>query len=170
MKDKLVLFALTEEFFRSNFWNISEDNLKEFDICCMNYAFLHFLYQKRKFDFLLSFDKRFCRYFETEFFDNSNLRKVDFICRYGGEEFLIILPATNADEAMIVAEKIQSKINSTSVLWQQKEMTFTLSIGCATCKTHINVDQLLQLADEAMYLAKNTGRNTICTKELNMST
>ncbi|MCL1152048.1 GGDEF domain-containing protein [Shewanella ulleungensis] len=98
------------------------------------------------------------------------LRKVDFICRYGGEEFLIILPATNADEAMIVAEKIQSKINSTSVLWQQKEMTFTLSIGCATCKTHINVDQLLQLADEAMYLAKNTGRNTICTKELNMST
>lgn len=98
-----------------------------------------------------------------------SLRKVDFICRYGGEEFLIILPSTNADEASIVAKKIQSKINSTSVQWQQQEINLTLSIGYATSKSHINVEQLLQLADEAMYLAKNTGRNTICTKELKIS-
>ncbi|GGB71498.1 GGDEF domain-containing protein [Shewanella inventionis] len=94
-----------------------------------------------------------------------SLRKIDFICRYGGEEFLIILPSTNHEEAMFVAKKIQSQINNTSVKWKHHEIAITLSIGTATCKNHISVEQLLQLADEAMYLAKNAGRNTICTKE-----
>ena len=98
-----------------------------------------------------------------------SLRKVDFICRYGGEEFLIILPSTNSTEAFVVAQKIQSQINSTSVKWKQKEIAVTLSIGCATCNTHTNIEQLLQLADEAMYLAKNTGRNAIRTKALEPS-
>ncbi|UJL41896.1 GGDEF domain-containing protein [Shewanella vesiculosa] len=93
----------------------------------------------------------------------NTLRKIDFICRYGGEEFLIILPLTNKKEAQIVAEKIQQKIKESVIVWQKKQISTTLSIGYATCKTHLSIEQLLQLADDAMYLAKSRGRNTICS-------
>lgn len=94
-----------------------------------------------------------------------SLRKIDFVCRYGGEEFLIILPLTNKKEAQIVAEKVQQKINENTVLWQKTHINTTLSIGYATCKTHLSIEQLLQLADDAMYLAKSKGRNTICSMD-----
>ena len=94
-----------------------------------------------------------------------SLRKIDFICRYGGEEFLIILPLTNKKEAQIVAEKVQQKINENKVLWHKTHINTTLSIGYATCKTHLSIEQLLQLADDAMYLAKSKGRNTICSMD-----
>jgi diguanylate cyclase (GGDEF)-like protein len=93
------------------------------------------------------------------------LRKVDFICRYGGEEFLVILPSTNTDEAQIVAEKVQDRINDLSIIWQKNTINITLSTGYATCKTHLTIEQLLQLADDAMYLAKSKGRNTICSMD-----
>jgi len=48
-------------------------------------------------------------------------------------------------------------------VWQKKHISTTLSIGYATCKTHLSIEQLLQLADDAMYLAKSRGRNTICS-------
>jgi diguanylate cyclase (GGDEF)-like protein len=94
-----------------------------------------------------------------------SLRKIDFICRYGGEEFLIILPLTDKNEAQIVAQKVQQRINDNTILWQKKSINTTLCIGYATCKSHLNIEQLLQLADDAMYLAKSKGRNTICSMD-----
>ncbi|MGX9461385.1 GGDEF domain-containing protein [Shewanella sp. A14] len=94
-----------------------------------------------------------------------SLRKIDFICRYGGEEFLVILPLTNAEDAKVVAKKVQLRINDSATLWQRNHINTTLSIGYATSKTHLNIEQLLQLADDAMYLAKSRGRNTICSME-----
>lgn len=94
-----------------------------------------------------------------------SLRKIDFICRYGGEEFLIILPLTSDKDALVVAQKIQTKINNSSILWQKNTVSVSLSIGYVTSKPHLSVEQLLQLADDAMYIAKNNGRNTISTKQ-----
>ena len=92
-----------------------------------------------------------------------SLRKVDFICRFGGEEFLIILPATDAEKAYFVAEKIQSQINQSALKWQQHTIEVQVSIGYATIARGISVEKLLQLADEGMYCAKQQGRNTIST-------
>jgi len=92
-----------------------------------------------------------------------SLRKVDFICRFGGEEFLIILPATDAEKAYFVAEKLQAQINQNNCKWQQHTIEVQVSIGYATIDQSLSVEQLLQLADEGMYCAKQQGRNTIST-------
>lgn len=96
----------------------------------------------------------------------NTLRKVDFICRYGGEEFLIVLPATNADQAYLVSEKIQASLNKNHLKWQQQHIGVKASIGFATIRDNQSVEQLLQITDDAMYQAKQQGRNTICTLTL----
>jgi diguanylate cyclase (GGDEF)-like protein len=92
----------------------------------------------------------------------SSLRKVDFICRYGGEEFLIVLPATKGDEAMLVATKLQSHLSQCPFDDTQPPLSITASIGCATMAPDMTYIQLLQMADKALYQAKQGGRNTIC--------
>ncbi|MCL1144220.1 GGDEF domain-containing protein [Shewanella gaetbuli] len=93
----------------------------------------------------------------------SSLREIDFICRYGGEEFLVVLPNTDSDKAYQVAEKIQIQIAQKTLKWQLHEITIQLSIGYATIEDNLSVEQLLQRADDAMYQAKQHGRNTIST-------
>jgi len=79
-----------------------------------------------------------------------NVRKVDIISRYGGEEFTIILPETNAEQAYIVAEKIRKKIETVGL---------TISIGIAEYRKTMGKDELIKEADEALYQAKREGKN-----------
>ncbi|WP_394132921.1 diguanylate cyclase [Shewanella maritima] len=99
----------------------------------------------------------------------NTLRNVDFICRYGGEEFLVILPSTNERQSMIVAEKLQVAINKLPLKYKQSNIEVTASIGCASSQIGLSVEQLLKLADDAMYQAKEQGRNTICFTHLSNS-
>jgi diguanylate cyclase (GGDEF)-like protein len=96
----------------------------------------------------------------------TSLRKVDFIYRYGGEEFLIVLPDTQGDEAMVVANKIKHNLSQSPFNVSQQSLLITVSIGCATMKADLTHAQLLQMADKAMYQAKNKGRNTICQADM----
>ena len=87
-------------------------------------------------------------------FKNS-VRAVDIICRYGGEEFIIMLPQTDKSSAKIIAERLRVQIGL--------YLPTTVSIGIATLPDDAQaVDVLIQKADDALYQAKKTGKNKWC--------
>ena len=94
----------------------------------------------------------------------SHLRHSDSAGRYGGEEFGIILPETNAGGAMIICERILHAIANGVVIAHGHDITYTVSIGIAplTAKPE-NYMAWLSQADQAMYAAKRGGRNQIVT-------
>jgi two-component system cell cycle response regulator len=92
-----------------------------------------------------------------------SIREGDILARYGGEEFLCILPGASQHDANIVAERIRIMVMDSHVMNFEQEIRVTISVGAATYPNGSisNSDQLIKLADEAMYAAKNTGRNRI---------
>lgn len=92
-----------------------------------------------------------------------NVRAVDLLGRFGGEEFLLVLPETDADAAATVAEKLRRIVAGTPVrLPDGHEVTVTLSAGVAGGPGEIlGHDMLLRDADAALYSAKALGRNTV---------
>ena len=95
---------------------------------------------------------------------NSLSRATDLVARLGGEEFVVLLPGTNAEGASAVAEKIRSNIQSTRIehLYSSANSVLTVSIGISTQRDReISGDEILQQADLALYKSKNNGRNRI---------
>ena len=90
------------------------------------------------------------------------LRGSDLKCRYGGEEFIVMLPDTPLSGAMKVADTMRATLESKPVLWNGQEISFTASIG-ATAVTPGEIDPLVVLAraDAALYRAKEEGRNCV---------
>ena len=84
------------------------------------------------------------------------LRRADSLGRYGGEEFVALLPETGTEQALIVAERIRSAVHTAT-----EAPGCTVSIGVATSDVNVSVDGLLARADAAMYRAKNNGRNRV---------
>jgi len=92
------------------------------------------------------------------------LRRVDEIARYGGEEFAIILPETTGAEATALADRIRQAIAARPVpLSKTDEINLTVSIGVAVYPDDADTgDGLVNMADKALYRAKNEGRNRVC--------
>jgi two-component system, cell cycle response regulator len=89
-------------------------------------------------------------------------RRSDIICRFGGEEFLIILPDTRLSTAIQVAERIRSTLANRSMVASGLALCLTVSIGVAEKKpAQANVEALIKAADQALYQAKRTGRNRV---------
>ena len=89
------------------------------------------------------------------------LRKVDVVCRYGGEEFAIILPATHGASAATVAEKLRRAVANTE--FSGVPYRVTVSIGVAEFPANgITRDDIVRAADAALYAAKEAGRNQVC--------
>lgn len=88
-------------------------------------------------------------------------RKVDTLSRWGGEEFLLLLPETDNEEAVRTAERIRVRISETPIAAGSETISTTVSIGVATIQGSESVDRLLQRADEALYEAKSHGRNLV---------
>lgn len=94
-----------------------------------------------------------------------NIRKEDIGARFGGEEFVVILPETSSKDALILAERIRS--NSESKIYDWMGRAVTLSIGVATFPEMQlkNFEELIQAADQAMYKAKVSGKNKVVISE-----
>jgi diguanylate cyclase (GGDEF)-like protein/PAS domain S-box-containing protein len=94
----------------------------------------------------------------------NRLREVDVIGRIGGEEFAILLPETDVEHAVEVAERLRQDIAATEIRPEpEKLLAITASIGIATLAAkETDVDRLLNFADQAMYEAKRNGRNRVC--------
>ncbi len=102
----------------------------------------------------------------------SAIRSTDLAARYGGEEFVVLLPHTTEKDAHMLAERIRKRVADTNFTFNGKQFTITASIGVASVETgSLNKEQDLVLkADEALYQAKNNGRNMVvisrqCPKE-----
>ncbi len=87
-------------------------------------------------------------------------RDADICCRYGGEEFAVILPDTKANNAEVLAERIHKQVAKVSRKQTSGRMPITVSIGisCAN-RNDVHPTQLIEEADQALYLAKDNGRN-----------
>lgn len=90
-----------------------------------------------------------------------NLRLYDSIGRYGGEEFLLVLPGCSRDEAEIIANRIMNSIRGNPVLFNDQEISVTISLGIAFNNAGVSEKtiDIIQTADTAMYQAKQNGRN-----------
>jgi diguanylate cyclase (GGDEF)-like protein len=93
----------------------------------------------------------------------SSLREGDVLLRYGGEEFLVVLPAASTDDLRFVGERIRKFIEDSVMSEGEKSVRVTLSVGGASYPNQNvgNGDELIQLADEALYRAKESGRNRV---------
>lgn len=93
------------------------------------------------------------------------VRKHDIVCRYGGEEFLVLLPDTDLPAAQITAEKIRRRIEEMQIAYQGRCFNITTSIGVTQLVAGEEVDALVSRADMALYQAKHQGRNQVCCAE-----
>jgi diguanylate cyclase (GGDEF)-like protein len=93
------------------------------------------------------------------------LRKQDVLCRYGGEEFLVGLPHTDAEQAFALIERIREDFAQIRHPFRDSYFLSTLSAGIATYPLYQSSDALIKAADEALYLAKRSGRNRIQTSD-----
>jgi len=93
---------------------------------------------------------------------SASIRKVDTIGRYGGEEFLVICPNTASSEARLLAERMRQAVSEASLEGEYSELRVTISIGVASSEDWSeSAHDLIGLADEALYHAKNRGRNQV---------
>ena len=97
------------------------------------------------------------------------LRPTDLIARFGGEEFVVMLPHTDEAGAVMAAERIREAVGKIVVPAGTQDVRFTVSIGATTHARGVTVDQLLECVDKALYAAKNGGRNQVCVGRLNDS-
>lgn len=92
----------------------------------------------------------------------NNIRQSDSAGRYGGEEFGIILPETDAESARVICERIREAIENSTVSTTAGDIRYTVSMGIAQLtETPENYMQWMQKADEALYKAKESGRNKV---------
>lgn len=93
-----------------------------------------------------------------------NIREQDFVARWGGEEFLFILPQTSPSNANIVAQKIQTILQKHIITYQGAPIKVTLSMGIEQFDGSRSIDDVINSADKYLYLAKESGRNQIQPK------
>ena len=90
------------------------------------------------------------------------LRDYDIACRYGGEEFLVVAPETSAEHAFMLAERLRMTIATTNFNIETQDISVTVSIGLSQLQPNDIIEKVVSRADEALYQAKNNGRNQSC--------
>lgn len=91
-----------------------------------------------------------------------NLREFDISARIGGEEFALLLPQTDLDDAIEIAERLRNEIEKTDIMTEEGNFKITISAGVTSLKEkQVTLGDLLSRADQALYKAKRTGRNRV---------
>jgi diguanylate cyclase (GGDEF)-like protein len=93
------------------------------------------------------------------------LREFDTVARWGGEEFLVMLPRTSIDGATQVADKLQEAFNHYHISHEDTVIKPTMSFGVASADADIHVDECVRQADRRLYKAKHLGRNCVVAKD-----
>ena len=92
------------------------------------------------------------------------LREYDIICRFGGEEFAILCPESKPENTLLIADRIREGIEKNTILYGDEKIKITVSIGITHfLKEDKTIDTLIKRADDALYEAKETGRNKVCS-------
>jgi two-component system cell cycle response regulator len=88
-------------------------------------------------------------------------RAEDLLCRFGGEEFILLLRETTLDKAVIFCERLRVVVETHPFCWGELKVPVTVSIGVSALIPESTLEQLIQKADEALYSAKQQGRNRV---------
>ena len=91
-----------------------------------------------------------------------SLRQADILCRWGGEEFVVLLKDTDADKGQSVAEKIRQRTEERTFMFGETAIVLTASIGLSSLHANDTLHSLIARADRALYRAKQGGRNRVC--------
>ncbi len=89
------------------------------------------------------------------------IREIDVLARYGGEEFALILPHTSYEQALDVTERIRRKVEESRFTYKSKPFSVTISIGVGTLRAEDTLETYVERVDQALYRAKNSGRNRV---------
>ncbi len=92
----------------------------------------------------------------------ARMRNIDIVGRYGGEEFLVILPETVGDQGFNVSERLRKDIEHEDFVYGDDIIKITVSGGVATYRRGIDAKKIIKLADDNLYKAKKIGKNRIC--------
>jgi diguanylate cyclase len=95
----------------------------------------------------------------------SSVRPMDVVCRYGGEEFVILLPGTSLQDSVTVVSRLQRELTKRFFLHDNQRLLITFSAGLAERRPGETRDQAIERADRAMYEAKRAGKNRVLTAE-----
>ena len=85
----------------------------------------------------------------------------DIVARFGGEEFCVVLKNISQEEAVKFFVNLRAKIANSKISLKKNVINFTVSIGVVFNRSDYRLDELLELADEALYIAKESGRNRV---------
>lgn len=96
----------------------------------------------------------------------ANVREQDTVCRWGGEEFMLLLPDTTEQGAAFVAEKLRAIFEANAISYHGIPVTLTLSFGVHQCETDAGLDYHIRKADQKLYMAKDQGRNRVVSGAL----
>lgn len=96
---------------------------------------------------------------------NSNIREADFLARFGGEEFVLLLPATQLQQAAHAMDKLRVIIEDCHFHYSDQSVPITVSIGVAEMRAEDTTETIFKRADEALYAAKGNGRNRCITEQ-----
>ncbi len=94
---------------------------------------------------------------------NDTMRTSDIVCRYGGEEFLVVCPGADLEVAKEMGDRLRKAVQDNKIDTEGFKGGITVSIGvCVRNDQHTSYNELIQMADEALYAAKEAGRNLVC--------
>lgn len=93
----------------------------------------------------------------------TTLRTSDQVCRWGGEEFVALLPDITLDAAAEIAERIRVTVENTPCVYENHSIAYTISAGVYLCSENLPLEKHIQQVDNLLYQAKENGRNQICT-------
>lgn len=92
---------------------------------------------------------------------SKEIRSIDTLARWGGEEFLLLLPNTTIEDANLIAERIRMKVEAQPFSYEEATFNLTMTLGVAIYKEGLTVKALIKKADTAMYEGKQLGRNCV---------
>jgi diguanylate cyclase len=93
------------------------------------------------------------------------IRQIDTAARYGGDEFAVILPNTSLADAVIAAERMVDAASELPITWKKEQIALSISVGVGQYDAESSPEDITSRSDQALYMAKQAGKNTVRTFE-----